>query len=73
MNESSARDFTNVTELLRELHWLHARHRITYKVSTITYRTRNCQQFRMRYVIVVDSSNFVSYSMPCMQPVLFAQ
>jgi len=35
---------TNITELLRELHWLPVRHRITYKVATITYRTRNCQQ-----------------------------
>jgi len=35
---------TNVTELLRELHWLPVRHRITYKVTIITYRTQNCQQ-----------------------------
>jgi len=35
---------TNVTELLCELHWLPVRHRITYKVATITYRTRNCRQ-----------------------------
>jgi len=35
---------TNVTELLRELHWLPVQHRITYKVATITYRMRNCQQ-----------------------------
>jgi len=35
---------TNVTELLRELHWLPVRQRITYKVAAITYRTRNCQK-----------------------------
>ena len=35
---------TNVTGLLRELHLLLVRHRITYKVATITYRTRNCKQ-----------------------------
>jgi len=35
---------TNVTVLLCELHWLPVRHRITYKVATITYHTRNCQQ-----------------------------
>jgi len=35
---------TNVTKLLRELHWLSVRHRITYKVASITYHTRNCQQ-----------------------------
>jgi len=35
---------TNVTELLRELHWLPVRHRIAYKVATITYGMRNCQQ-----------------------------
>ena len=29
---------TNVTGLLRELHWLPVRHRITYKVATITYQ-----------------------------------
>jgi len=34
----------NVTELLCELHWLPVRHRITYKVASITYRKRNCQQ-----------------------------
>jgi len=35
---------TNVTELLRELHWLSVRHRITYKFANITHSTRNCQQ-----------------------------
>jgi len=35
---------TNFTELLCELHWLPVRYRITCKVATITYRTRNCQQ-----------------------------
>jgi hypothetical protein len=35
---------TNVTELLRELHLLPVRHRIIYKLATITYRTQNCQQ-----------------------------
>ena len=35
---------SHVTELLHELHWLPVRHRITYKVAAITYRTRNCQQ-----------------------------
>ena len=41
---SVSRRTTLVTELLRELHSLPVRHRITYKVATITYRTRNCQQ-----------------------------
>jgi len=35
---------TNVAELLRELHWLSVRHRITYKVATIACRMWNCQQ-----------------------------
>ena len=35
---------SHVTELLHELHWLPVRHRITFKVVAITYRTRNCQQ-----------------------------
>jgi hypothetical protein len=35
---------THVTELLRKLHWLPIKQRITCKVAAITYRTQNCQQ-----------------------------
>jgi len=35
---------TNVTKLLHEVHWFSVWHRITYKVATITYRVRNCEQ-----------------------------
>jgi len=30
---------TNITAFLREQHWLPVQHRMTYKVTTITYHT----------------------------------
>jgi hypothetical protein len=30
--------------MLRELHWLPVKHRITYKVASITYHTCHCNQ-----------------------------
>ena len=33
-----------VTDMLRELHWLPVKHRITYKIASITYRTCHSSQ-----------------------------